>query len=193
MSHPAFTDDDKVFIRAIMNNPAELTTWLVYADWLAEHDDQIRADFLRLSARLGAPDLGQDERYGIVGRLQDLHPLIDGDWLAVFDRAHIENCDRRFAFQCPKQWQKLKGTDEAAVRHCDACGKKVYYCHSVREAYDHARRGDCVAVDSAVPRLFGDLRDPDELYGHVTMGVMRVPAPELDPAPRRPWWKFWSR
>ncbi len=54
MSHPAFTDEDQVFIRAIMTNPAELTAWLVYADWLDEHDDPLRAGYLRLSVQLYA-------------------------------------------------------------------------------------------------------------------------------------------
>lgn len=191
MSHPAFTDDDKVFIRAIMTNPAELTAWLVYADWLDEHDDQVRAEFLRLSARLNAPGVTQTERFGIISQLEDMRPLLAADWVAVFDRSRIENCDARFAFQCPKQWENLKGTDDPTVRHCDACQKKVHYCRTMREAYDHARQGNCVAVDSTVPRLVGDLHhDPDEPRVFRTMGIVMMPEPEPEP-PRRPWWKFW--
>jgi uncharacterized protein (TIGR02996 family) len=162
MSHATFTDDDKIFIRAILTNPAELTAWLVYADWLDEHDDNIRAEFLRLSVRLNAPETTQTDRFGIIGQLEDLRPLLNADWVAVFDRTYIENCDQRFAFQCPKQWEKLQGTDDPAVRHCDTCKKKVYYCRTKREAYDHAQQGDCVAIDSALPYWRGDLEhDPD--------------------------------
>jgi hypothetical protein len=31
MSHRAFSDDDRAFIRAILTNPAEVSGWLVYA------------------------------------------------------------------------------------------------------------------------------------------------------------------
>lgn len=191
MSHPAFTDEDKVFIRAILTNPEELTAWLVYADWLDENDDSIRAEFLRLSVRLSAPETTQTERFGIVAQLEDLRPILDADWVAVFDRPQIENCDERFAFQCPKQWEKLKGTEDPTVRYCDGCQKQVYYCRTTREAYDRAQRGDCVAIDSTVPRSRDDLqRDPDEARIISTMGVMLMPEPEPEP-PRRPWWKFW--
>ncbi len=48
------------------------------------------------------------------------------------------------------------------MRHCGACRKKVYYCSTIREAYNHARKGDCVAIDSIVPRFHRDLeRDPE--------------------------------
>ena len=191
MSHPAFTDDDKVFIRAILTNPAELTAWLVYADWLDEHDDSIRADFLRLSVRLSAPETTQTERFGILAQLEDLRPMLDADWVAVFDRPHIENCDERFAFQCPKQWEKLRGTEDPTVRHCDGCQKKVYYCRTMRDAYKHARQGDCVAVDSSVPRVPDDLaHDPDGPQIVRTMGLLLRSEPEPEP-PRHPWWKFW--
>lgn len=190
MSHPAFSDDDRAFIRAILSNPAELTAWLVYADWLDEHDQPVRAEYLRLAVRLTAPEITQTERFGLIGQLEDLRPTLDPDWTAVFDRQQIENCDKRFAFQCPKQWENLAGTDDPTVRHCDACKKKVYYCRSIREAYDRAQRGECVAVDSSVRRLPGDLeRDPDAQVISRTMGLM-IPEPKPEP-PRRPWWKFW--
>ena len=196
MSHPAFTDEDKTFIRAILTNPAELTTWLVYADWLDEHDRPREAEYLRLEVRRTAPETTQDERFGIIGELEDLRPTLDPDWAAVFDRSHIENCDERFAFQCPKKWESLKGTEDPTVRHCDACWKDVYFCHTMREAYDHAQKGDCVAVAENLPRYSGDLQhDPDTPEIVSTLGLMYIPDyipdPEPEPEVRRPWWKFW--
>jgi uncharacterized protein (TIGR02996 family) len=190
MSHPTFTDDDKTFIRAILSNPAELTAWLVYADWLDEHDDP-RAQFIRLEVKRLAYDTTQTERFGIVAQLEELRPTLDPDWVAIFDRPRVENCDELFAFKCPKQWEKLKGTDDPTVRHCDACRKNVYYCHTMREAYDHAQKGDCIAVAEGVRRSHGDLeRDPDEPRVITRVGLMIMPEPEPEP-PRRPWWKFW--
>ena len=49
----ALTDDDKAFIRAILDDPEELTTWLVYADWLDERSDPC-GEFLRLQPRATA-------------------------------------------------------------------------------------------------------------------------------------------
>jgi hypothetical protein len=148
--------------------------------------------FLRLYLKRLAHDTTQTERFGIVARLEEMRPTLDPDWVAIFDRPHVENCDKVFAFKCPKQWEKLTGTDDPTVRHCDACQKQVYYCNTMREAYDHAQKGDCVAVAEGVARFPGDLkRDPDERQ-FVTMGIMYMPEPEPPPPPqRRPWWKFW--
>src|SRR5262249_36107296 len=129
--------------------------------------------------------------FGIIGQLEDLRPKLDPDWVAIFDRPRVENCDELFAFKCPKRWEKLKGTDDPTVRHCDSCRKKVYYCHTIREAYDHAQKGDGVAVAEVVKRSEGGLqRDPDERRFFMPMGIIDMPAPEPEP-PRRPWWKFW--
>jgi uncharacterized protein (TIGR02996 family) len=183
------SDEDKAFLRAIINNPAELTAWLAYADWLDERDDP-RGRFIRLELRRLDPGITQTERYGVIAGLEDLRPNLDPDWVAVFDRPRIENCDELFAFKCPKRWEELKGTADPAVRHCEACGKSVHYCHDLTAAYAHARRGACVAVGEGVPRYPGDLEhDPAEPRVARTMGLLMMPEP---PPPRRqPWWKFW--
>jgi uncharacterized protein (TIGR02996 family) len=187
MSHSAFSDDDKAFLRAILSNPAELTAWLVYADWLDEHDDP-RAAFIRLELKRLAHDTTQTERFGIVAQLEELRPALDPDWVVIFDRPRVENCDALFAFKCPKQWEKLKGTDDPTVRLCDACQKEVYYCHTIREAFEHARQGDCVAIAEGVPRSPGDLEhDPSETVEYVTMGIpMDLTAP-ITSEPRTDW------
>lgn len=189
MSAP-LTAEDRAFIRAILNNPAELTGWLAYADWLDERDDP-RAGYIRLEIRRLDPGISQTERFGVVAQLEDLRMVLDPDWVAMFDRPRIENCDALFAFKCPKQWENLKGTEDPLVRDCEACRKQVHYCRSIREAYDHAQRGDCVAIAPGVARYPGDLHeDPD--HGVRDLVGMLVYDPEPEPTPRRkPWWKFW--
>jgi hypothetical protein len=63
----------------------------------------------------------------------------------------VEGCEprdhHRFVFKCPRRWSALALTDDPRVRHCDACSKPVYFSANVDEAMDHARRGECVAVD----------------------------------------------
>jgi uncharacterized protein (TIGR02996 family) len=189
MSTP-FTDDDKAFLRTILSNPAELTGWLVYADWLDERDDP-RAEFVRLQARRSDAGLTQTERFGVEGRLEELMPKLDPDWVAIFDRPRIENCDRLFAFRCPKKWENLKETEETDVRYCEGCNKTVYYCNDIETAHVHARRGECVAIALGVERTTDDLKEKPHHFIGRTMGIMAFdPVPEPVPA-KRPWWKFW--
>lgn len=82
----------------------------------------------------------------------------------------IQNCQVRFQFRCPKQWDALQETAEPGVRSCGECHKQVYLCQSTQEAAEHARAGHCVAVPAGlVPReepgiqLHGRALDPDVL------------------------------
>jgi uncharacterized protein (TIGR02996 family) len=193
MSHPALTDEDKTFLRAIMSNPVELTAWLVYADWLDEHDDP-RAEFIRLEVRHGQLNNTELEWYSVEERLQELRAALDPDWIAIFDRPKIEVCESAFRFQCPKRWENLKGTDDPTVRHCEACEKKVHYCRTLPEAQSHARQGHCVAVQLGVLRYPDDLKprvyeDREELCD--VMGMFNVDFSPPEPPRRRAWWKFW--
>lgn len=216
MSHRAFSDDDRAFIRAILTNPAELTAWLVYADWFDDHNAPERAEFLRLQVERSQLPPDDPRRGTIDARLGELRELVHGGWAAVFDRPMIENCDEHFAFKCPLKWENLKLTANHQVRHCDACDKDVRYCNTVLEARGYASEGRCVTVPLGVLRYPGDL-DP---HAHVTGMLAPAPAwvyerlargeplfpppdetepwlrellpePEPPPAPRRPWWKFW--
>lgn len=184
------SDEDKQFLRAILANPAELTAWLAYADWLDEHAQPVRAEFVRLQVQFTAASVSDTERHRMAARLEALRPKLDPNWVAVFDRPRIENCDETFAFKCPKKWEQLDGTDNPNARHCASCNKTIHYCYSMSEAYGHARRGHCVAVATAVARFPGDLDRPAERVPTpermVTMGILLPPKPE-----RRPWWKFW--
>jgi uncharacterized protein (TIGR02996 family) len=48
----ASTGDQKQLLAAILADPDEDTPRLVYADWLEEHDDPARAEFIRVQCRL---------------------------------------------------------------------------------------------------------------------------------------------
>lgn len=48
----ASADDQNRLLRAIIENPDDDTARLVYADWLEEHDDPTRAEFVRLQCGL---------------------------------------------------------------------------------------------------------------------------------------------
>ena len=199
-----FTAEDISFIRAILANPSELTAWLVYADWLDEHENRAQAEFLRLMARRGQLRNTDVEWYTVEERLEELRTNLKPVWVEVFDRPKVENCNAAFRFQCPKQWENLKVTGEPTVRHCDACDRPVHYCHTLPEAQHHARAGHCVAVQLGVLRYPDDLKPigsgPDDIEADNIEGA-GVEAPDniigffdpyyTPPAPPRPWWKFW--
>lgn len=172
----------------------------MYADYLDEHGNHEHAEFLRLEARRGPSRNTEPAWHAAEERLKELRAALNPNWVAVFDRPPIENCDPAFLFKCPKRWEQLRVLDHPDVRRCDACGQNVHFCHTLADARDHARRGDCVAVRLDVPRRPGDL-DPSGAADYellfdgavrVTMGIMYRTEPEPEPsAPRRPWWKFW--
>lgn len=164
-------NDNEAFIRAILADPGDQATRLVYADWLEENGDQQRAEFLRLDAVLAEKEAKQDDRAEqrervrtarMRGRLMRLQTTLDPMWLAAVGHHPIENCVFQFAFKCPQRWDRLKATEDVAVRSCDQCRRKVYYCCSVDEVRRHALAGDCVALDrriaSAAVGLYPDPR-----------------------------------
>ncbi|MCB9729129.1 MAG: hypothetical protein H6744_21635 [Deltaproteobacteria bacterium] len=54
----------------------------------------------------------------------------------------------RFEYKCPKRWEMLELTDDAATRYCGGCGESVHYCDNESEVREHAARGDCIAVSA---------------------------------------------
>jgi uncharacterized protein (TIGR02996 family) len=192
MSAP-FSAEEHAFLRGILTNPAELTGWLAYADWLDEHNDP-RAEYIRLQARREALTPDDPERAGIDDRLRELGKGFNPYWVAFFDRPPVEHCTPEFTYRCPKRWPDLNLTREVGVRYCGECEQSVYYCDTIAEAQDHASRGRCVAVALTVTRTAGDLDSrPDDLLPNDNFLVLGIMAPP-DPPPirrRRPWWKFW--
>jgi uncharacterized protein (TIGR02996 family) len=144
------------FIKAILAEPDNATLRLIYADWLEERGDP-RGEFLRLEAALMKLPREDTCWAGMTARLRELRGTIDRDWLVALGRERIELCDLSFEFQCPKQWNKLRLTEDPTVRFCDACRQNVYHCGTLDLARRHAMLGHCVAVDPAVPRKEGDL------------------------------------
>ncbi len=184
-----FTVEDRAFIRTILSNPAELSAWLVYADWLDEHDDP-RAEFLRLEVRRGQ-HLNTDSEWGMVeSRLRELRESLEPDWVSIFDRPKIENCEDDFETHCPKQWESLEATADNAVRRCGRCKKFVYYCRTLPEAQNHARQGHRVAIQLGVLRYPDDL-SPEETVGTDEEIIARLSEERAMLERRRPWWKFW--
>ena len=67
-------EDEVAFLRAIMDAPGDHAPRLVYADWLDEHGQPDRAEFIRLLSQTGDP--------AALARLREVIPLFDPKWAA---------------------------------------------------------------------------------------------------------------
>ena len=57
-----FSDEERALLTAIHAQPREDTPWLVYADWLQEHEQPEYAEFIRLSIHNEAHEIIMDRR-----------------------------------------------------------------------------------------------------------------------------------
>jgi uncharacterized protein (TIGR02996 family) len=155
--------DDRAFMQAILASPEDDAPRLVYADWLEERGESQRGEFLRADVTLAKLSKGDGGYAKVRTRWRALRAQIDPNWLVLVARQPIENCSLRFEFECPRKWEKLRTTEDDAVRFCDACEQNVYYCRDIRDAQRHAWQGHCVAVDAGVTRSRGDLDPPVQM------------------------------
>ncbi len=152
------TDAD--FLGKLLENPAEETTRLVYADWLDEQGDPLskdKADFIRLESRMAILPEQSLNRLRYVKQLQRLASRVDPQWLAAVSHPRLEVCPVQFEFECPKQWAELTPTEDVRVRSCASCRRSVYYCETLSDARTQATAGDCVALSPALVRRLNDL------------------------------------
>jgi uncharacterized protein (TIGR02996 family) len=174
------------FLKKILEDPADDTTRLVYADWLDEQGDPLssaKAQFLRLTARMRLPKRPNGDR----AKLQKLAAKLDTDWLAVVSRLKVERCGSRrgersvdavrglFSLVCEQSWDAMTPTEDDTVRRCEKCREDVHYCDTLLVARRHARQGQCVAVDLGIIRREDDLSTPQRLMirGRISAERMR--------------------
>jgi|GEM_PF-3038115 len=86
--------EDEPFLRAMLANPDDHLTRLVYADWLDEHADP-RAEFLRLEVRL-AETLPDDPAWlNLRQRKQAMQASLPSWWLATIGGLRATSKDER--------------------------------------------------------------------------------------------------
>lgn len=70
----------------------------------------------------------------------------------------IRNCLPMLRLVCPQRWEALAPTEEAQVRHCDQCDRRVHLCSTDEETIAHARAGHCIAREmpdaSELPHVY---------------------------------------
>lgn len=94
--------DDRALLAAIIAHPDEDTPRLMYADWLQEHDQPERAEYIRLSIQLanlryGEPDFETREAQ-LRERLRPFEKLANETWPREFAAKLPANRDTVFTF-----------------------------------------------------------------------------------------------
>lgn len=74
----------EAFLRAIVENPADDTPRLVYADWLDEHDELDRAGFIRVQTDAGVLALAASPHLDNMRRI-----ALDGNPITPASRARL--------------------------------------------------------------------------------------------------------
>jgi len=77
---------DEAFLQAILESPEDDTPRLVYADWLDEHGDPARAEFIRLQCRIEDTSLDDPSLPDLLGRACRLHIAHANEWLGELRR-----------------------------------------------------------------------------------------------------------
>ena len=60
------TDEADALLRAVLATPDDDAPRLIFADWLDEHGDPARAEFIRVQVELGRPDPDRARRYQLL-------------------------------------------------------------------------------------------------------------------------------
>jgi uncharacterized protein (TIGR02996 family) len=143
-------DEERPYLIPAMEGKLDDAKRLAYAA-LLDGRDPARAEWIRLEVALQAQataDKNVHRRFGELGR------EVGYEFQRIMRRTDVLNCGQganeprrvRFAFICEKRWETLHPTENASVRHCNACDSRVFHCSTVREAEIHARAGHCIAV-----------------------------------------------
>lgn len=72
---------EQLFLRAIAENPDDDAPRLMFADWLAEHDDPARGEFIRLQCEIAQLPEGDPQRKALERRAKTLHDANLTRWL----------------------------------------------------------------------------------------------------------------
>ena len=62
-------------------------------------------------------------------------------------KIYIDNCEYRFEYKCPLEWNNLKRTQDSKIRFCDECNKNVYRCKTGKDIDENIKLNHCIAID----------------------------------------------
>lgn len=141
---------EREFLDKLAASPDDDAIRLVYADWLEEHGQPRRAEFLRIQCKLVTA------RGRTLTRLEErahaLAPTSDAWWREITSRPRIEKCRIRPTIYCPKRWSRLLPTAKPTERTCPTCERTIYFCSDMVDVVGSGMRGDWVAFDASLLR-----------------------------------------
>jgi len=150
------SDAERPFLHKVFAGTLADDDRLAYAQ-LVEAEDPERAEWLRLEVALHARPADDP---AVIARFIELAHKIGLDYANLLLRATILNCGSealraqprrvRFAFACSKRWQTLAPTDAGAIRFCQQCNERVYFCDTIADAETRALAGQCIAIPKAL-------------------------------------------
>jgi uncharacterized protein (TIGR02996 family) len=85
---------DDAFLRAVIDNPDDDTPRLVFADWLDEHDDRARAEFIRVQCELAGLSRGDRRVEALEAHERKLRSANAARWLG-----RLNGCPRDRVFR----------------------------------------------------------------------------------------------
>jgi uncharacterized protein (TIGR02996 family) len=72
---------EEAFLQAIIEQPYDDTPRLIYADWLEDHGDEARAEFIRVQCELSGMAVFNDHRRALQGRVLEILAAHGEEWL----------------------------------------------------------------------------------------------------------------
>lgn len=114
-------DERDAFLRMIVENPDDDTPRLVFADWLEEHDEPERAEFIRLQIRLARMREDDPDFAELRSNTERLLRRHQEDWeagLSARFSARVVGChyERGFPRLLQWTWGGLEGLEEVLAR-----------------------------------------------------------------------------
>lgn len=186
-------------IDAIRSDDTEATRQ-VLCDVLEEVGAVAEAEYVRLELELqGFGDVEAPRFLDGVRRLRALSSVVGPTFRYLVGR-DIAGCSGvRWAFRCPRAWDEMLQTDSATERVCSTCRQVVVQVTNEAAALRLAREGVCASVRIEDEPWVGSVAGPGALGVRGSIATLPVPRPpmpsQVGPAPRvnlapsRPWWK----
>jgi uncharacterized protein (TIGR02996 family) len=119
------TETENAFLAALLANPADDGTRLVYADWLEAEGHRFAAHYIRAELANDV-DVDRNEMTGkaVWGRTTP-------EWRVLIRRAQFGGC---YLENCPTYWHMLEANRQRIFeRMCGKCHQPVLYCRSTGE------------------------------------------------------------
>jgi uncharacterized protein (TIGR02996 family) len=107
--------DDDAFLRAIGAAPADDAPRLVYADWLDEHGQPERAEFIRVQCELARPGGERMRRTELRLRERELLAEHGEDWTRPFRKCRARKFERGFVVALTGQAQHFERLDPSLL------------------------------------------------------------------------------